>query len=62
MSEQKVLCRVEQHIVIKLLLEENVPATAVRHRLQQPYGEECVSWTYVFEGVSASERAEGTEK
>jgi hypothetical protein len=35
-------------IVIKFL-GENVPSAEIHHRLQQQYGEECLSWTRVFE-------------
>ena len=38
----------EQRIVIKFL-GENVPFTEIHHRLQQQYGEECLSRTRVFE-------------
>ena len=48
MSEQKVLWSVEQCIVIKFL-GENVLSTEMHHRLQQQYGEECLSRTRVFE-------------
>jgi hypothetical protein len=48
MSEQKVPQRVEQRIVIKFL-GENVPSAEIHHRLQQQYGEECLSRTRVFE-------------
>ena len=56
MSEQKVPRSVQQRIVIKFL-GENVPSAEIHHRLQQQYGEECLSRTRVS-GVSASERAE----
>ena len=49
MSEQKVPRSVEQHIVIKFLVGENVPSAVIHHRRQQQYGEECLSWTRVFE-------------
>ena len=42
MSEQKVPRSVEQRIVIKFLVEENVPSAEIHHRLQQQYGEECL--------------------
>ena len=42
MSEQKVPRSVEQHIVIKFLVGENVPSAEIHHRLQQQYGEECL--------------------
>ena len=42
MSEQKVLRSVEQRIVIKFLVGENVPSAEIHHRLQQQYGEECL--------------------
>ena len=42
MSEQKVPRSVEQHIVIKFLVGENVPSSEIHHRLQQQYGEECL--------------------
>jgi hypothetical protein len=58
MSEQKVPRSVEQRIVIKFLVGENVPSAEIRHRLQQQYGEECLSRTVCLIGVSASERAE----
>ncbi|PNF19045.1 hypothetical protein B7P43_G11706 [Cryptotermes secundus] len=48
MREQKLLQNVEQRIVIKFL-GENVQSTEIHHRLQQQYGEECLSWTRVFE-------------
>jgi hypothetical protein len=48
MSEQKVPRRVEQRIVIKFLVGENVPSAELHHRLQQQYGEECLSRTRVF--------------
>jgi len=34
---------VEQRIVIKFLVGENVPSAEIHHRLQQQYGEECLS-------------------
>jgi len=40
MSEQKVPRSVEQRIVIKFLVGENVPSAEIHHRLQQQYGEE----------------------
>ena len=43
MSEQKVPRSVEQGIVIKFLVGENVPSAEIHHRLQQHYGEECLS-------------------
>jgi hypothetical protein len=49
MSEQKVPRRVEQRIVIKFLVGENVPSAEIHQRLQQQYGEECLSRTRVFE-------------
>jgi hypothetical protein len=49
MSKQKVPQSVEQRVVIKFLGGENVPMTQIRHRLQQQYGEECLSMTSVFE-------------
>jgi len=42
MSEQKVPRSVEQRIVIKFLVGENVPSAEIHHRLQQHYGEECL--------------------
>ena len=42
MSEQKVPRSVEQRIVIKFLVGENVPSDEIHHRLQQQYGEECL--------------------
>ena len=42
MSEQKVPRSVEQRIVIKSLVGENVPSAEIHHRLQQQYGEECL--------------------
>jgi len=42
MSEQKVPRSVEQRIVIKFLVAENVPSAEIHHRLQQQYGEECL--------------------
>jgi hypothetical protein len=49
MSEQEVPRRVEQRIVIKFLVGENVPSAEIHHNLQQQYGEECLSRTRVFE-------------
>ena len=40
MSEQKVPRSVEQRILIKFLVGENVPSAEIHHRLQQQYGEE----------------------
>jgi len=34
---------VEQRVVIKFLVGENVPSAEIHHRLQQQYGEECLS-------------------
>ncbi|PNF41429.1 hypothetical protein B7P43_G13783 [Cryptotermes secundus] len=48
MSVQKVPLSVEQRIVIRFL-RENVLSAEIHHRLQQQYGEECLSWTRVFE-------------
>ena len=42
MSEQKAQRIVEQRIVIKFLVGENVPSAEIHHRLQQQYGEECL--------------------
>ena len=42
MSEQKVSRSMEQRIVIKFLVGENVPSAEIHHRLQQQYGEECL--------------------
>ena len=42
MSEQRVPRSVEQRIVIKFLVGENVPSAEIHHRLQQQYGEECL--------------------
>ena len=39
MSEQKVRRSVEQRIVIKFLVGENVLSAEIHHRLQQQYGE-----------------------
>ena len=39
MSGQKVPRSVEQRIVIKFLVGENVPSAEIHHRLQQQYGE-----------------------
>ena len=49
MSKQNVPRSVEQRIVIKFFVGENVPSAEIHHRLQQQYGEECPSWTRVFE-------------
>ena len=49
MSEQKVSWSVEQCIVIKFLVGENVPSAEIHHRLQQQYGEEGLSRTRVFD-------------
>jgi len=40
---------VEQRIVIKFLVGENVPSAEIHHRLQQQYGEECLN-TELFSG------------
>ena len=42
MSEKKVPRNVEQRIVIKFLVGENVPSAEIHHRLQQQYGEESL--------------------
>ena len=42
MSVEKVPRSVEQRIVIKFLVGENVPSAEIHHRLQQQYGEECL--------------------
>ena len=42
MSERKVPRSVEQRIVIKFLVGENVPSAEIHHRLQQQYREECL--------------------
>ena len=42
MSEQKLPRSVEQRIVIKFLVGENVSSAEIHHRLQQQYGEECL--------------------
>ena len=42
MSEQKVPRSVEQRIMIKFLVGENVPSAEIHYRLQQQYGEECL--------------------
>ena len=44
MSEQKVPRSVEQRVVIKFLVGENVPSAEIHHILQQQYGEECLLW------------------
>ncbi|PNF43973.1 hypothetical protein B7P43_G00914 [Cryptotermes secundus] len=49
MSKEKVPRSVEQCIVIKFLVGENVPSSEIHHRLQQQYGDECLSQTRVFE-------------
>lgn len=49
MSEQKVPWSVEQRIVIKFLVGENVQPSEILQRLKQQYGEECLSRTRVFE-------------
>ncbi|PNF16098.1 hypothetical protein B7P43_G03293 [Cryptotermes secundus] len=49
MSKQKLSRSVEQRIVIKFLVGENVRSTEIHHRPQQQYGEECLSRTRVFE-------------
>ena len=48
LTEQKVPRSVQQRIVIKFL-RENVPSAEIHHRLQQQYGEECLSQIRVFE-------------
>ena len=45
MSEQKVPRSVEQGIVIKFLVGENVPSAEIHHRLQQQYGESVVNFS-----------------
>jgi hypothetical protein len=47
--EQKLPRSVEQQIVINFLVGENGPPPEIHHRLQQQYGEECLSQTHVFE-------------
>ena len=47
MGEQKVPRSVEQRIVIKFLVGENVPSAEIHHRLQQQYGEECLRRRFV---------------
>ena len=42
MSEQKVPRSVEQRIVIKFFVGENVTSAEINHRLQQQYREECL--------------------
>ena len=42
MSGQEVPRSVEQRIVIKFLVGENVPSAEIHHRLQQQYGKECL--------------------
>jgi len=44
---------VEQRIVIKFLVGENVPSAEIHHRLQQQYGEECLlrNVKHLFAGV-----------
>ena len=49
MDEQKVPSSVEQRIVIKFLVGENLPSPEIHHRLEQQYGEECLSQTRLFE-------------
>jgi len=49
---------VEQRIVIKFLVGENVPSAEIHHRLQQQYGEKFCHGPVCLSGVSASERAE----
>ena len=41
MSEQKEPRIVEQRIVIKFLVAENVPSAEIHQRLQQQYGEDA---------------------
>ena len=48
MSERKVTRSVEQRIVIKFLVGENVPSAEIHHRLQQQYGEECFRVATLF--------------
>jgi len=55
MSEQKVPRSVEQRIVIKFLVGENVPSAEIHHRLQQQYGEEshsCCAVRLVYTQIS----------
>jgi len=62
MSEQKVPRSVEQRIVIKFLVGENVPSAEIHHRLQQQYGEEClrrntnVNWGSIIEKLKRGKR------
>ena len=51
MSEQKVPRSVEQRIVIKFPVGENVPSAEIHHRLQQQYGEECLRRRWFFSGT-----------
>ena len=48
MSEQKVPRSVEQRIVIKFLVGENVPSAEIHHRLQQQYGEDCIHMYFLL--------------
>ena len=52
MSEQKIPRSVEQRIVIKFLVGENVPSAEIHHRLQQQYGEECLLRRSIPGGVT----------
>jgi hypothetical protein len=52
MREQKVPRRVEQRIVIKFLVGENVPSAEIHHRLQQQYGELSVIITGVTRNIN----------
>ncbi|KAK7862353.1 hypothetical protein R5R35_006926 [Gryllus longicercus] len=49
MSEQKVPRCVEQRIIIKFLVGENVQPSEILQRLKKQYREECLSRTRVFE-------------
>ena len=64
MSEQKVPRSVEQRIVIKFLVGENVPSAEIHHRLQQQYGEECLLLMLFIRGnaISGAPNINGTNQ
>ena len=51
MSEQELPRSVEQRIVIKFLVGENVPSAEIHHRLQQQYGESQLHWNLAVTDV-----------
>ncbi|GBM30304.1 hypothetical protein AVEN_52707-1 [Araneus ventricosus] len=60
MSEQKVPQSVEQRLVIKFFVEENVPPSETHHRLKQQYEEEYLLRTRVSERATCPEGSNQT--